>query len=302
MNQKQWTDAKNSLKTLRDWIRFGASCFERAELFYGHGTDNAWDEAASLVLHVLKLPHELDAKIIDTRLTDFEKDPIIEMFETRILKRIPAAYITHAAHYAGFTFYVDERVLIPRSPIVELIEKHFQPWCNPEEVSSILDIGTGSACLPIIAAYYFPDAVIDAVEIDPKALEVAQINLQKFNLQDQINLIQSDLFSAIANKTYDVIICNPPYVDKDDMASLPPEFLHEPQHALASGDDGLSHIRRILAEAKNHLNPAGILIAEVGNSAEALEEAYPDVNFTWLEFERGGSGVFLLSYEQLEAL
>lgn len=302
MNQREWLDAKKSLKTVRDWVRFGASCFERAKLFYGHGTDNAWDEAVALVLHVLRLSPEFGEKLIDARLTDFEKELLIDIYQTRIVKRMPAPYITQIAHYAGMEFYVDQSVLIPRSPIAELIEKRFQPWLDVDNVCSILDIGTGSACLPILAACYFPDASIDAVDIDPKALDVAMINVKKFHLQEQVQLIRSDLFTALAGKKYDVIISNPPYVDAEDMAQLPPEFLHEPVHALASGVDGLTHIRQILAEAKRHLNPDGILIGEVGNSATALELAYPEINFTWLEFERGGNGVFLLTYDQLEGL
>ncbi len=302
MNQQQWADARQSLKTVRDWVRFGASCFERANLFYGHGTDNPWDEAVALVLHALNLSHPFGEKLIDARLSQFEKDKLIEIFQERIIKRIPAPYITHKAYYAGFEFYVDKRVLIPRSPIAELIEKQFKPWVEPHHVYSILDMGTGSACLPILCAYYFPEALIDAVEIDKDALAVANINLDKFQLQEHIKLYQSDLFAALADKTYDVIICNPPYVDAEDMASLPAEFLHEPQQALASGVDGLSHINKILIEAKHHLNPEGILIAEVGNSASALELAYPQINFTWLEFERGGMGVFLLTYDQLKTI
>jgi len=291
---------KQNLKTIRDWIRYGATCFETAKLFYGHGTDNAWDEAAALVLHELSLSHELGAKIIDCRLTALEKNKILAAFEQRIVKRLPVPYITNKAFYAGFEFYVDERVLIPRSPIAELFENHFSPWIDAENVCSILDIGTGSACLPIIAAYYFPDASIDAVDIDPQALKVGQINLEKYQLQNQITLIESDLFASLGDKTYDVIITNPPYVDAEDMAGLPMEFHHEPRHALAAGEDGLEHMRQILVQAKRHLNPGGILIGEVGNSSEALEIAYPDIDFTWLEFERGGDGVFLLHYEQLQ--
>lgn len=295
-------NAKKSLKTLRDWVRYGASTFEKAKLFYGHGTDNAWDEAAALVLHELSLSHELGAKIIDCRLTEAEKSKILQVFEQRVVKRLPVPYITNRAFYAGFEFYVDERVLIPRSPIVELFEAHFSPWIEAENVCSILDVGTGSACLPIVAAYYFPDASIDAIDIDSEALKVGHINLKKYQLEEQVKLIKSDLFSQIENKTYDVIITNPPYVDSEDMASLPMEFHHEPRHALASGEDGLEHIRQILSQAKQHLNPGGILIGEVGNSSEALEIAYPNIDFTWLEFERGGEGVFLLHYEQLQQI
>lgn len=298
MNKLNWLDAKNTLFTVRDWARFGASTFERSKLYYGHGTDNAWDEAVSLILHALKLPHELGDKLIDCRLTELEKNSILELFEKRIVEHIPVPYITKTAHYAGLDFFVDERVLIPRSPIAELIENQFRPWIDPTHVFSILDIGTGSACLAILCALYFPESYVDAVDIDLNALEVARINIDKHHVVDQVSLFESDIFSEIKNQTYDVILSNPPYVDANDMAVLPQEFLHEPQHALASGVDGLLHIKRIIDAAKAHLNPNGILIAEVGNSAEALEAAYPELNFTWLEFERGGEGVFLLTYDQ----
>lgn len=299
MNQAEWIDAKNTLISVRDWIRFGASAFERAGLFYGHGTDNPWDEAVALVVYALNLSHEFDDKLIDARLTSFEKDHIIALFEARILKRLPVPYLTHKAYYAGFEFYVDDRVLIPRSPIVELIENQFQPWIEPSKVNAILDIGTGSGCLAILSAHYFTNSVVDAVDIDPNALQVARTNIEKYHLNEHVFLYESDLFTGVKEKTYDVILSNPPYVAAEVMANLPPEFLHEPKHALASGEDGLSHIKRIIHEAKMHLNPGGILIAEVGNSAAATQLAYPNLDFMWLEFKRGSDGVFLLNYNQL---
>ncbi len=292
----------SDLQTIRDWIRYGATQFEKAELFYGHGTDNAWDEALALVLHALKLDYELGEKILDCRLTEDEKKAIFSLYEIRILKHLPVPYITQKAYYGGFCFHVDERVLIPRSPILELIEKRLEPWVAPEKVRYMLDIGTGSACLSIIMAHYFPESQIDAVDIDKSVLEVARNNVTAYDLQNRIELIESDLFSALAGKTYDVIITNPPYVDADEMARLPKEYRHEPVHALASGEDGLSHIRQILSKAKHFLNPNGILIGEVGHSEAALCVAYPQINFTWLEFQRGGEGIFLLDYEQLQQI
>jgi len=302
MNRQQQKQAIAELRTLRDMLRFGASCFNAANIYFGHGTDNAWDEALQLVLHSLHLSHrclERGEKILDTRLTSHEREQIIDLYNQRIVKRIPNAYLTHEAWFCGLPFYVDERVLIPRSPIAELIENQFETWIDPTQVKRILDVGTGSGCIAIACALYFPKATIDGVDISAEVLKAATINAHKHQVQEQVNLILSDLFTALLDKQYDIIIANPPYVNSMDMASLPREYLHEPRSALVAGEDGLDCVKVILTQANEHLTDNGILIVEVGNSASALMEQYPKVPFLWLEFERGGEGVFLLRKDQL---
>lgn len=291
------------LQTIGDWLRFGASWFNQEKLFFGHGTDNAWDEAITLVLHALHLEPELGFqlgdKLLPCALTETEKKTILTLFSQRVVERLPAAYITRSAYYGGLDFYVDPRVLIPRSPLKEIIQKECQPWIDKQRVHRILDLGTGSGCLAILAALVFPTAKIDAIDTDSNALAVAKINLAKYQLTQQVNLIQSDLYQQLEQNSYDIILANPPYVDAADMKTLPSEYRHEPQTALASGVDGIDHMQKIIQQAPSYLTPHGVLFGEVGNSAEALERALPQLNFIWLELADGGEGVFVLTAEQL---
>lgn len=300
MDNSTLTEAVSELRTVRDMLRWSTSCFHAAKLFYGHGTDNAWDEAVALVLHALHLPHTIDPQIIDARLTATERRTIAELIARRIKERLPAAHLTHEAWFAGLNFYVDKRVLVPRSPMAELIEQQFVPWIDADNVTHILDLCTGSGCIAIACAVAFPDAQIDAVDISSDALAVAKINTTKHEVEDQVKLIQSDLFAQLNNKKYDIIISNPPYVSEEEMRALPTEYKHEPALGLAAGEQGLDIVIRILREAKKHLNPHGILIVEVGNSEQALQALMPETPFTWLEFQRGDGGVFLLTAEQLK--
>ncbi|MDM3872282.1 50S ribosomal protein L3 N(5)-glutamine methyltransferase [Porticoccus sp. W117] len=286
------------LHTVRDFIRWGASRFGEEALFFGHGTDNAWDESVALVLHGLYLPNDSGPQVLDARLTSAEKQRVLALLERRISKRIPAPYITGSAWFCGLEFMVDERVLIPRSPIAELIEAQFVPWLqkSPER---ILDLCCGSGCIGIACAYAFEYAQVDVSDISADALDVAQQNIHLHHMDGQVRALQSDLFQGLADERYDLIVCNPPYVDEVDFGSMPSEFHHEPSLALASGEDGLDFTRRLLAQAADHLNDGGHLVLEVGNSWPALEAAYPQLGFEWVEFERGGHGVCVLNREQL---
>ncbi|HRD67298.1 MAG TPA: 50S ribosomal protein L3 N(5)-glutamine methyltransferase [Candidatus Competibacter sp.] len=298
-----YNDVSTHLHTIRDLVRWGASRMNEAGLHFGHGTDNAIDEAAALVLHALHLPPDLHAEYFQSCLMPTEKQAASHLLERRIAERKPAAYLTRRAWFMGLPFYVDERVLIPRSPLAELIERHFAPWLlDSRKVENILDLGTGSGCIGIACAYSFPDARVDLVDISTDALEVARRNVAEHGLEDQVEVIQSNLFSALKGRRYDLIISNPPYVGLAELDTLPAEYHHEPRLGLAAGEEGLDVVEEILNQAADYLHRDGLLIVEVGNAQYALCEAFPDVPFTWLEFERGGQGVFLLNATQLRRL
>lgn len=290
----------DALITVRDWLRFGVSRMNQAALFFGHGTTNAFDEAAYLILHTLHLPLDRLDPFLDACLTEVEREDLKQVFEKRVKQRIPAAYITHQAWLGEYSFYVDERVIIPRSFIAELVREQLAPWVeNPNTVQAGLDMCTGSGCLAILMALAFPDAAIDAVDISADALAVATRNIADYQLQDQVQTIQSDLFTGLAGRSYDVIVTNPPYVNAPSMLALPAEYRAEPALALASGEDGLEHIRVIIAAAPMHLNPGGMLIAEIGHNREALEAAFPHLPLTWLDTSDSDEYVFAISREQL---
>jgi ribosomal protein L3 glutamine methyltransferase len=287
-----------SLITVRDWLRFAVSRFNEAGLFFGHGSDNAFDEAAYLILHTLHLPLDRLEPFLDARLTHAEAEQIKTIIQRRVQDRVPAAYLTHEAWLGDYRFYVDERVIVPRSFIAELLREQLSPWVDdPESIHAAVDICTGSGCLAILMAHAFPNAAVDAVDLSKDALEVAKKNVADYGLQDQVHLIESDLMKKLKGKTYDLIVTNPPYVNTSSMAELPQEYQLEPQLALASGKDGLDHIRKILANAPGHLNEGGLLIAEIGHNRDALEAAFPDLPFTWLETSGGDQFVFLLRKE-----
>ncbi len=288
--------------TVRELIQEGARSFEGADLWFGHGSDNAVDEAAELVFFGAKLRHEDAGKTYDNVLASDQVKSIRELFARRIRERLPAAYLTHRMWFAGHEFYVDERVLVPRSPIAEIIEARFAPWIDASRVRRVLDIGTGSGCIAIAAGLALPQATVDAADLSEDALAVTRINIERHGVSSRVRTIQSDVFSALANQRYDVIVSNPPYVGDEELASLPAEYGREPRLGLHGGSDGLDIVRDILREAPEHLERNGILIVEVGNSEEALVAAFPRAPFTWLEFERGGGGVFVLTAEQLNEL
>jgi len=289
----------NSLKTVRDFIRWGASRFGEAGLVYGHGTDNALDESAALVLHALHLGMELPGDYLDAVLSETERQDVIHLIESRVSTRKPAAYLTHEAWFAGLAFYVDERVLVPRSPIAELITNRFTPWVVPERVDSLLDLCTGSGCIAIACACVFPDAHVLATDISGDALAVARHNVARHELADRVQLLESGLFDCIGERRFDLIVSNPPYVPQPEVRQLPEEFRHEPVLGLSAGEDGLDVVVQILKNASQHLAENGILVVEVGCSQERLVELYPEIAFLWLEFEQGGEGVFLLEQDQL---
>ncbi|MAA63471.1 MAG: 50S ribosomal protein L3 N(5)-glutamine methyltransferase [Alteromonadaceae bacterium] len=284
--------------TIRDFLRFASTQFARSEIYYGHGTDNVWDEAVQLVMRSLALPLENNAIFLDARLTRDEKALLIDRIQRRVESREPVAYLLGEAWFMGLPFNVDTRVLVPRSPIGELIQSGLQPWLGDIEVNRILDLCTGSGCIGIAAATVFEEADVDLSDISEDALEVAQSNIVMHGLEDRVSAIQSDLFAGLEGQ-YDLILSNPPYVDAEDMAALPDEFRHEPELGLAAGGDGLDIAHRILEKAADMLTPDGLLVVEVGNSWVALQEAYPELPFIWLDFEQGGEGVFLLSRQDL---
>lgn len=289
----------SQLETIRDLMRFAVSRFRQAGLYYGHGTDNAWDEALVIVLHQLHLPHDIGDEVLDARLLQDEKMAILDAFRQRIEQRIPVAYLTREAWFCGLSFYVDERVLIPRSPIAELIEARFRPWYQGDYPDRILDLCCGSGCIGIACAYAFPEAEVLLSDISADALDVAWINTERHKLQDTVSVCESDLFDNVAG-LFDIIVCNPPYVDEQDFSSMPAEYRHEPPAALASGRHGLDHPLAILRQAAEYLTEDGILVLEVGNSGEFLEQAYPGIDFNWVQFERGGHGVLVISRLELE--
>ena len=293
-------EARTQLQTIRDLLRFAVSRFHEAGLFFGHGSASAYDEAAYLILHTLHLPLDRLEPFLDARLTTTELEQVLGIIERRATEKIPAAYLTNEAWLGDFSFFVDERVIVPRSFIAELLREQLAPWIeNPGEIYSALDLCTGSGCLAILLAHAFPSAMIDAVDISPEALEVARRNVSDYSLEHQVHLIQSDLFTGLGRRTYDLIISNPPYVSSAAMATLPEEYRHEPENALASGVDGLEATRTILNEAASHLNDRGLLIVEIGHNRDNLEQVYPDMPFIWLETSAGDEFVFLLKRDQL---
>lgn len=292
--------ARRELVTVRDWLRYAVSVFNRAELTFGHGSATAFDEATYLILHTLHLPLDLLEPFLDARLLRNEIDSLASILETRVDKGVPAAYLTHEAWLGEHRFYVDERVIVPRSFIAELLPEQFAPWiADADAVHSALDLCTGSGCLAILTALAFPDTRVDGADISSDALAVARRNVADYGLDDRVTLIESDLFEGLKGRKYDLIVCNPPYVNAESMAALPREYQHEPALALASGDDGLDHIRVILHEAGKHLNRSGILVVEAGHNRHVLEEAFPDLPFQWLEVSAGDEFVFLLTREDL---
>ena len=295
-----YSQASTELHTIRDWLRFAVSQFENSDIFFGHGTDNSYDEAVWLIMSGLHLPMDTLNNFLDARLTTTECAKLAILIEQRITKHTPTAYLVKEAWLQGLKFYVDERVLIPRSFIAELLANDLSPWVEfPEMIASAADICTGSGCLGILLASSFPNAAIDVIDISQDAIDVCNINIANYGLENQITAIKSDMFSALAGKKYDIIISNPPYVDAPSMATLPAEYQNEPQLALGSGTAGLDHTHTLLREAADYLNDDGMLIVEIGHNREALEAAYPNTIFNWLETSSGNEFVFLLTKEQL---
>lgn len=294
------TQVQSQLHTIRDLLRFAVSQFNKAGLYFGHGSANAYDEAAYLILKSLYLPLDQLESFLDARITTDESNHVLKIIERRIKDRIPAAYLTHEAWLGEYSFYVDERVIIPRSFIAELLQTQLSPWIiDPDVITTALDLCTGSGCLAILMAHSFPNATIDAADISAQALAVAHKNIQNYGLEVRVGLMESNLFSALQKKRYDLIISNPPYVNAESMAQLPQEYQHEPENALASGADGLDATRQILQQAAKHLTEDGILVVEIGHNRAALELAYPELPFTWLETSAGDEFVFLLQRDQL---
>ncbi len=287
--------------TVADLVRYGAAEFEQAGLAFGHGTDNAVDESATLVFHALGLDHEQAAEAYGLVPAAGDVERVLSLFGKRIERRVPAAYLIGRMWFAGLEFEVDQRVIVPRSPFAELIAARFEPWIDPARVGRILDIGTGSGCIAIACAKAFPDARVDAVDLSPEALAVARRNVARHEVGDRLELLQGDVFGPLVGRRYDLIVSNPPYVSDDEMAVLPEEYLHEPDLALRAGGDGLDVVRRILDGAASHLEQDGAIFVEVGDSDERLARAFPRLPFTWVEFEQGGGGVFVLRSAQLGA-
>ncbi|UJF24505.1 50S ribosomal protein L3 N(5)-glutamine methyltransferase [Suttonella sp. R2A3] len=290
------------LRTLLDWLRYSASELARHDVYFGHGTDSPLDEAAALVLGMLSLPYDLSMDYFHARVTEQEAAMLAGALQRRIHERVPVPYITQRTLYGGYDFYVDERVLIPRSPIAELIEEKLAPWWPAEQAPErVLDLCCGSGCIGILAKMAHPEAEVVLADIDEDALAVAEINIDRFGMRDcGIETLQSDGFSQVQGQ-FDWILCNPPYVEAPEMDEIAPEFTHEPLHALISGEDGLNLTQQLLAQAADYLTPEGVLILEVGMTDYLLEEAYPELDFSWIEFTRGGQGVCAISADELMA-
>lgn len=293
-------EAADELRTLRDLLRFTVSYFNRSDLFLGHGLPTAYDEAAYLILHALNLSTDQLDIFMDATLTRNEREHILRIIERRVNEKIPVAYLTHEAWLGDFNFYVDERVIIPRSFIAELLQDRLSPWViEPYDIGTALDLCTGSGCLAILLAHAFEQAHIDAVDISPGALDVASINVRNYDLMDRISLIESNLFTELQGKRYDLIISNPPYVNMASMSALPEEYRHEPQLALAGGSDGLDIVRRIFREAAGHLTEDGLLIMEIGHNQAEVEQAFPQLPCTWLETSAGDQFVLMIRRDDL---
>ena len=294
------TQILNELSSIRDWLRYAVSRFEDSDVFFGHGTSNAYDEAVWLIFGFLHLPHDTIENFLDAHLTSKEKKDLSFLIEKRINDKIPTAYLLNEAWLRDYKFYVDERVIVPRSLIAESLSENLYPWIDdPEKIYSALDLCTGSGCLGIMMAHSFQNAIIDLVDISEKALQVAEINVNHYGLHDRIELIQSDLFNGLEDKKYDLIISNPPYVNQTSVDSFPMEFLKEPSMALGSGEDGLDHTIRIIHEAKQYLNDDGMLIVEIGHNKEILLKKFPKLQFQWLDVSLGNDFVFMLEKSQL---
>lgn len=290
----------SNLLTIRDYIRWSVTQFHQHDLFFGHGTDNAWDDARQLVLGYLSLPFDLPDSYLDCRLEQEEQEELRSLINERIDKRIPTAYLLGEAWFCGRPFYVDERVLIPRSPIGELILNQFKPYLTSMP-KRILDLCCGSGCIGIACAQQFTKAEVVLADLSFEALEVANLNIERYQLDNRVYTVQGDCFDSLSNQRFDLIVCNPPYVDAEDMVDIPPEYQHEPELGLAAGEDGLDIVKVILAEATKHLTEQGVLIVEVGNSEVHVKELYPEIDFTWVKFAQGGHGVFLLTAQQCAA-
>lgn len=288
-------------RTRRSALANAERRLRRAGLYYGHGTDNAGDDAAALLAHALRLRRPLGEDDLEGELSAAAAQRFDTLLRRRIVERVPAVYLTNRCWYAGMPLFVDERVLIPRSPIAELVENHFAPWVQPEAVRRIADLGTGSGCIALACALAFPRARVDAVDIDPRALQVARINRAAMHLQRRVRLVKSDFFRGLRGRSYDIIVSNPPYVGEAEYAGLPPEYAHEPGHALRSGSDGMQAVRVLLRGALRHLTPQGVLVVEVGNTEVTVQREFPRLPFVWLTFARGGGGVFLLTAQQLRS-
>ncbi|CUJ22238.1 50S ribosomal protein L3 glutamine methyltransferase [Achromobacter xylosoxidans] len=293
-------NARQELLTLRDLIRYGVSRLNAAQVALGHGSDNAWDETVYLVLHALHLPLDTLEPFLDARVLDEERNRVLDLIDRRVTERVPAAYLTNEAWLRGHRFYVDARVIVPRSPIAELLDEGLSPWVqDAQAVDSVLDMCTGSGCLAILSALAFPYAQVDAVDVSPDALEVARRNVDDYGLADRLALHQSDLFDSLPERQYDVIVCNPPYVNSGSMDVLPQEYRHEPQLALAGGTDGMDLVRRILQAAPRYLSENGVLVLEIGHERDFFEAAFPELSPVWLDTEQASDQLLLLTREQL---
>ena len=289
------------LITVRDFLRWGTSVMTERGLYFGHGTDNAWDECLALLQGALHWPQALDAAVLDSRLLMAERERTVDYIVQRVELRLPLPYITGRAWFAGLAFKIDRRAIVPRSPLGELIEKGFEPWYSGPPIRRVLDMCTGSGCIGIATALWSPDTSVDLVDISPEVLSLAEENIELHGVGERVGTIESDLFNALDPRRteYDLILSNPPYVDARDLEQMPPEFGHEPTLALTAGADGLDCARRILQQAADYLSPEGLLIMEVGNSAEALDREFADLAITWIAMERGGEGVLAVTFDEL---